>query len=235
MNKNEVSFLFICIVCLIEKTLEVHTYSVFKHEHTSLNPWNKYWFTLTPHMLSNKDEIPPWLCRKRAAAPLQTSDFQWIPTLWHFNKMLCHIASAQFGKRLKWRTWSWLAGTFGQNEIWSTHMSSSWKHPAIPYEVLIDPLSMPNPEVLNMEIRANSSGKTDDRGDTKVSCVAKQDALSFRWWTELFRWFICSQRCKVSVDVLQLHDQQVSEILHNSSTNMQMEHQTQLETWDIYI
>lgn len=48
-------------------------------------------------------------------------------------------------------------------------MSSSWKHPAIPYEVLIDPLSMPNPRVLNMGTRANSSGKTDDRGDTKVS------------------------------------------------------------------
>lgn len=114
MNKNEVSFLFICIMCLIEKTLEVHTYSVFKHEHTLLNPWNKYCFTLTPHMLSNKDEIPPWLCRKRAAAPLQTSDFQWIPTLWHFNKTLCHIASAQFGKRLKWRTWSCWQGPLGR-------------------------------------------------------------------------------------------------------------------------
>lgn len=59
-------------------------------------------------------------------------------------------------------------------------MSSSWKHPAIPYEVLIDPLSMPNPEVLNMETRANDSGKTDDRGDREVSCVAKQEALSFQ-------------------------------------------------------
>lgn len=51
-------------------------------------------------------------------------------------------------------------------------MTSSWKHPAIPYEVLIDPLSMPKPEVLNMETHANSSGKTNDRGDPKVKgCV----------------------------------------------------------------
>lgn len=94
--------------------------------------------------------------------------------------MPCHIASVQFGKRLKWRIWSWLAGTFGQPEIWSTHLSSSWKHPAIPYEVLIDPLSMPSPEVLNMETHANSCGKTDDGGDTKVSCLANEDALNFQ-------------------------------------------------------
>lgn len=110
-------------------------------------------------------------------------------------------------------------------------MSSSWKHPAIPYEVLIDPLSVPNSEALNMETHASSSGKTDDRGDTEVSCVAKQDALSFQM-VELncSWWFICSQRGEVSVDVLQLHGQQVSENLHNSSANMQMEHQTQLQT-----
>lgn len=115
-------------------------------------------------------------------------NFQWIPTLWHFNKTLCHIASAQFGKRSKWRIWSWLAGTFGKTEIWSTHLSSSWKHPAIPYEVLIHPLSMPNHEVVNMETHAcNSSGKTDDGEDTKISCVVKQDALIFQMvnWTIL--------------------------------------------------
>lgn len=128
---------------------------------------------------------------KRAAALLQTSDFQWIPTLWHFNKTLCHIASVQFGKRLKWRISSWLAGTFGQPEIWSTHLSSSWKHPAIPYEVLIDPLSMPNPKVLNMETHANSCGKTDDGGDTKVSHVVNEDALNFQMvnWTVLVVYF----------------------------------------------
>lgn len=51
-------------------------------------------------------------------------------------------------------------------------MSSSWKHPAVPYEVLIDPLSMPNPGVLKMGTPANGSGKTVDRGDAEVKgCV----------------------------------------------------------------
>ncbi|XP_066517202.1 cilia- and flagella-associated protein 337 isoform X2 [Hoplias malabaricus] len=35
-------------------------------------------------------------------------------------------------------------GTFGQPERWSLHTASSWKHPAVPYEVLTDPLSMPS-------------------------------------------------------------------------------------------
>ncbi|KAM3874718.1 cilia- and flagella-associated protein 337 [Diretmus argenteus] len=40
-------------------------------------------------------------------------------------------------------------GTFGQPEKWSIHIPSSWKHPAVPYEVLIDPLSMPVHGILN--------------------------------------------------------------------------------------
>ncbi|KAM9468399.1 cilia- and flagella-associated protein 337 [Clarias gariepinus] len=34
-------------------------------------------------------------------------------------------------------------GTFGQPEQWCLHIASSWQHPAVPYEVLVDPLSMP--------------------------------------------------------------------------------------------
>ncbi|KAJ8404726.1 hypothetical protein AAFF_G00335890 [Aldrovandia affinis] len=39
-------------------------------------------------------------------------------------------------------------GTFGQAENWSIHTPSSWKHPTIPYEILIDPLSMPAHSIL---------------------------------------------------------------------------------------
>lgn len=39
-------------------------------------------------------------------------------------------------------------------------MSSSWKHPAIPYDVLIDPLSMPNPDVLNLELKSTEEDET---------------------------------------------------------------------------
>uniref|UniRef100_A0A3Q3A3L0 WD40 repeat domain 95 n=1 Tax=Kryptolebias marmoratus TaxID=37003 RepID=A0A3Q3A3L0_KRYMA len=39
--------------------------------------------------------------------------------------------------------------TFGQPELWSVHIPSSWIHPRVPYDVLIDPLSMPDHEFLN--------------------------------------------------------------------------------------
>lgn len=42
-------------------------------------------------------------------------------------------------------------GTFGQNESWSIDTPSSWKHPAVPSEILIDPLSMPSQPILDRE------------------------------------------------------------------------------------
>nr|XP_046245544.1 WD repeat-containing protein 49 isoform X2 [Scatophagus argus] len=50
-----------------------------------------------------------------------------------------------------WSAYGEFIGTFGQSESWSVHISSSWKHPAVPYEVLIDPLSMPDHEILNLK------------------------------------------------------------------------------------
>ncbi|XP_070762639.1 cilia- and flagella-associated protein 337 [Enoplosus armatus] len=50
-----------------------------------------------------------------------------------------------------WSAHGEFIGTFGQPESWSVHISSSWKHPAVPYEVLIDPLSMPDHEILNVK------------------------------------------------------------------------------------
>uniref|UniRef100_A0A3B5L426 WD40 repeat domain 95 n=1 Tax=Xiphophorus couchianus TaxID=32473 RepID=A0A3B5L426_9TELE len=38
--------------------------------------------------------------------------------------------------------------TFGQPEMWSVQIPSSWIHPGVPYEVLIDPLSMPHHDIL---------------------------------------------------------------------------------------
>ncbi|XP_074153531.1 cilia- and flagella-associated protein 337-like [Sminthopsis crassicaudata] len=34
-------------------------------------------------------------------------------------------------------------GTFGQSELWDVFTSASWKHPMVPYEILMDPQSMP--------------------------------------------------------------------------------------------
>ncbi|XP_072433361.1 cilia- and flagella-associated protein 337 [Chiloscyllium punctatum] len=52
------------------------------------------------------------------------------------------------------RLWSMdgeFIGTFGQLEPWEIHAPASWKHPMVPYEILIDPLSMPIHPVLEEE------------------------------------------------------------------------------------
>ncbi|CAG6000512.1 unnamed protein product [Menidia menidia] len=62
-------------------------------------------------------------------------------------------------------------GTFGQPEIWSVHIPSSWKHPGVPYEVLIDPLSMPDRGILKGESHLSEAVNPDkteaDRGELK--------------------------------------------------------------------
>nr|XP_043888085.1 WD repeat-containing protein on Y chromosome isoform X1 [Solea senegalensis] len=42
-------------------------------------------------------------------------------------------------------------GTFGQSDIWNIHVPSSWTHPAVPYEVLTHPLSLPDHDLLNFK------------------------------------------------------------------------------------
>ncbi|XP_039601667.1 WD repeat-containing protein on Y chromosome [Polypterus senegalus] len=50
-----------------------------------------------------------------------------------------------------WSTDGEFIGTFGQPEPWNIYTKNSWKHPAIPYEILVDPLSMPVHQVLQGE------------------------------------------------------------------------------------
>ncbi|XP_075330688.1 cilia- and flagella-associated protein 337 [Odontesthes bonariensis] len=63
-------------------------------------------------------------------------------------------------------------GTFGQPEIWSVHIRSSWVHPGVPYEVLIDPLSMPDHGILNGKSHLFEAINPDtteaDRGELKI-------------------------------------------------------------------
>ncbi|XP_030634021.1 WD repeat-containing protein on Y chromosome [Chanos chanos] len=56
-------------------------------------------------------------------------------------------SSVDYTVRL-WSVHGEFIGTFGQTERWSIHTRSSWKHPAVPYEVLTDPLSMPSHSIL---------------------------------------------------------------------------------------
>uniref|UniRef100_A0A4X2LMN7 WD repeat domain 49 n=1 Tax=Vombatus ursinus TaxID=29139 RepID=A0A4X2LMN7_VOMUR len=73
-------------------------------------------------------------------------------------------------------------GTFGQSELWDVFTSASWKHPMVPYEILMDPQSMPVHQTLaedvsslqidHMEddkgIQEKSSAKV---GSNKIICV----------------------------------------------------------------
>lgn len=58
-------------------------------------------------------------------------------------------------------------GTFGQEDSWRIETPSSWKHPAVPYEILIDPLSMPSHPALDEEI--NQSDVLDSEKSENVN------------------------------------------------------------------
>ncbi|XP_026232153.1 WD repeat-containing protein 64 [Anabas testudineus] len=77
-------------------------------------------------------------------------------------------SSTDYTVRL-WSAHGEFIGTFGQTESWSVHISSSWMHPAVPYEVLIDPLSMPDHEILNVKKHLSDAINPDrteaDRGE----------------------------------------------------------------------
>ncbi|XP_068172599.1 cilia- and flagella-associated protein 337 [Antennarius striatus] len=60
-----------------------------------------------------------------------------------------------------WSAYGEFIGTFGQLERWSTQNSSSWNHPAVPYDVLIDPLSLPEHEMQNVKIPPSNSDHAD--------------------------------------------------------------------------
>ncbi|CAJ1065070.1 WD repeat-containing protein on Y chromosome [Xyrichtys novacula] len=69
------------------------------------------------------------------------------------------------------RLWSALGefiGTFGQSESWSIHIPSSWEHPAVPYQVLVDPLSMPDHDILNTRTDL-SDAINPDNGDAHIT------------------------------------------------------------------
>ncbi|KAK6297094.1 hypothetical protein J4Q44_G00332360 [Coregonus suidteri] len=61
-----------------------------------------------------------------------------------------------------WSAYGEFIGTFGQQDNWSIHTPSSWKHPAVPYEILIDPLSMPAHPILEGETRVSDVINADD-------------------------------------------------------------------------
>ncbi|XP_029458508.1 WD repeat-containing protein 64-like isoform X2 [Rhinatrema bivittatum] len=75
------------------------------------------------------------------------------------------------------RLWSMIGefiGTFGQREPWEIFTPASWKHPMVPFEILIDPESMPVHPVLEGDssllqiINADQKDTSEEKSSTKV-------------------------------------------------------------------
>ncbi|XP_049432645.1 WD repeat-containing protein on Y chromosome [Epinephelus fuscoguttatus] len=92
------------------------------------------------------------------------------------NDQVVLTSSTDYTVRL-WSAHGEFIGTFGQPQSWSVHVSSSWKHPAVPYEILIDPVSMPNHEMLNLKPRLSDAINPDKteahRGELKSETHSK--------------------------------------------------------------
>ncbi|XP_038817832.1 WD repeat-containing protein 49 [Salvelinus namaycush] len=67
-----------------------------------------------------------------------------------------------------WSAYGEFIGTFGQRDNWSIHTPSSWKHPAVPYEILIDPLSMPAHHILEGKTRVSDVINADNSEATST-------------------------------------------------------------------
>ncbi|XP_031719292.1 WD repeat-containing protein 49 [Anarrhichthys ocellatus] len=91
------------------------------------------------------------------------------------NDQVVLTSSTDYTVRL-WSAHGEFIGTFGQSESWGVHISSSWKHPAVPYEVLIDPLSMPDHEILNANTHLSDAINPDETGAHRG--VAKSETHS---------------------------------------------------------
>ncbi|XP_028275016.1 WD repeat-containing protein on Y chromosome [Parambassis ranga] len=87
------------------------------------------------------------------------------------NDQVVLTSSTDYTVRL-WSARGEFIGTFGQPESWNVYLPSSWKHPRVPFEVLIDPLSMPDHEILNVKTGLSETISPEetaaDRGEPKT-------------------------------------------------------------------
>ncbi|KAM4590287.1 cilia- and flagella-associated protein 337 [Fundulus diaphanus] len=71
-----------------------------------------------------------------------------------------------------WSSQGELIGTFGQPEKWNVQLPSSWIHPGVPYEFLIESLSMPHHDILTRKSHLSATISSDvtetDRGELKT-------------------------------------------------------------------
>uniref|UniRef100_A0A4W4H4I7 WD40 repeat domain 95 n=1 Tax=Electrophorus electricus TaxID=8005 RepID=A0A4W4H4I7_ELEEL len=71
-------------------------------------------------------------------------------------------------------------GTFGQPERWILHIASSWRHPAVPYEVLTDPLSMPSHSILDDRLTLSDALRSARSEDSSTEVPSTEDTMVSR-------------------------------------------------------
>ncbi|KAL4229841.1 hypothetical protein ACF0H5_010233 [Mactra antiquata] len=99
--------------------------------------WNIDGYCLT----SNEEEPPEVLHSWRGHVKSVTSI-----ALVEENKLLIS-ASVDCTVRM-WNMEGHYVGTFGQPDVWDIYNQSLWQHPMVPYDVLIDPMSLPDHPVV---------------------------------------------------------------------------------------
>ena len=78
-----------------------------------------------------------------------------------------------------------LAGTFGQPDTWDIYDSNTFQHPMVPYDVLVDPLSLPSHPVIQERENVLDIlyGEPEDRSHT-------YDSGGEQVWINLIRSFV---------------------------------------------
>ncbi|XP_063285525.1 WD repeat-containing protein 49-like [Pelobates fuscus] len=66
-------------------------------------------------------------------------------------------------------------GTFGQVDPWEVFTPASWKHPMVPYEILIDPESMPVHPILEEEADLSETNSSEVKEEPEDTSDAKNE------------------------------------------------------------
>jgi hypothetical protein len=66
-----------------------------------------------------------------------------------------------------------VSGTFGQPEMWDIYNPTTYQHPMVPYDVLVDPMSMPTHPVIAEKRTTHEVLLQERDGDEKVYSTNK--------------------------------------------------------------
>lgn len=92
------------------------------------------------------------------------------------------------GRQKAWKS-SLFIGTFGQPKLWDIHQEVSYQHPMVPYDVLVDPQSIPTHPILSENITLTeviqedpSECEDDDKNEDgyEINCIKETENMTVR-------------------------------------------------------